>query len=47
MPLFESLHRDFAVQGLAVMGVNAREGTGAIRSTRRNWASPSRSSWIR
>jgi peroxiredoxin len=30
MPLFESLHRDFAAQGLAVLGVNAREGTGAI-----------------
>ncbi len=30
MPLFESLHRDFATQGLAVLGVNVREGTGAI-----------------
>jgi len=30
MPLFESLHRDFAAQGLAVLGVNGREGTGAI-----------------
>ena len=30
MPQFESLHRDFAAQGLAVLGVNAREGTGAI-----------------
>ena len=30
MPQFESLHRDFAVQGLAVLGVNVREGTGAI-----------------
>ena len=30
MPLFESLHRDFAVQGLTVLGVNVREGTGAV-----------------
>ena len=30
MPLFESLHRDFAAQGLTVLGVNVREGTGAI-----------------
>jgi peroxiredoxin len=30
MPLFEHLHRDFATQGLAVLGVNVREGTGAI-----------------
>jgi peroxiredoxin len=30
MPLFEPLHRDFAAQGLAVLGVNVREGTGAI-----------------
>jgi peroxiredoxin len=30
MPLFESLHRDFAAQGLAVLGINVREGTGAI-----------------
>jgi peroxiredoxin len=30
MPQFESLHRDFAAQGLAVLGVNGREGTGAI-----------------
>ena len=30
MPLFEHLHRDFAAQGLTVLGVNVREGTGAI-----------------
>src|SRR6266446_161339 len=30
MPLFESLHRDFAAQGLAILGVNVREGTGAV-----------------
>jgi len=30
MPVFERLHRDFAVQGLTVLGVNVREGTGAI-----------------
>lgn len=31
MPLFERLHRDFEAQGLAVLGINAREGTAAIR----------------
>lgn len=31
MPLFEQLHRDFAAQGLSVIGINAREGTVAIR----------------
>lgn len=31
MPLFERLHRDFAAQGLSVVGINAREGTVAIR----------------
>jgi len=31
MPLFERLHREFAVQGLSVVGINAREGTVAIR----------------
>jgi peroxiredoxin len=31
MPLFERLHRDFAAQGLTVLGVNAREGTSAIQ----------------
>jgi peroxiredoxin len=30
MPLFERLHRDFAAQGLTVLGVNVREGTGVI-----------------
>lgn len=27
MPLFERLHREFAAQGLSVIGINAREGT--------------------
>ena len=27
MPLFERLHRDFAAQGLSVLGINFREGT--------------------
>jgi peroxiredoxin len=27
MPLFERLHRDFAAQGLTVLGVNVREET--------------------
>jgi len=31
MPLFERLHREFTVQGLSVIGINAREGTVAIR----------------
>ncbi len=31
MPLFEQLHREFAAQGLSVVGINAREGTAAIR----------------
>ena len=31
MPAFERLHREFSVQGLAVVGINAREGTGTIR----------------
>ena len=31
MPLFERLHREFAAQGLSVIGINAREGTAAIR----------------
>ena len=31
MPLFERLHRDFAAQGFSVIGINAREGTAAIR----------------
>ena len=31
MPLFERLHRDFVAQGLSVVGINAREGTAAIR----------------
>lgn len=31
MPLFEQLHRDFAAQGLSILGINAREGTAAIQ----------------
>ena len=31
MPMFEQLHREFAAQGLGVVGINAREGTEAIR----------------
>ena len=31
MIAFEQLHREFSVQGLAVIGINAREGTAAIR----------------
>jgi peroxiredoxin len=31
MPLFERLHRELAAQGLSVLGINAREGTAAIR----------------
>jgi peroxiredoxin len=31
MPMFERLHRELAAQGLSVVGINAREGTGAIR----------------
>ena len=31
MPMFERLHREFSVRGLAVVGINAREGTSTIR----------------
>ena len=31
MPMFERLHREFSAQGLAVVGINAREGTATIR----------------
>jgi peroxiredoxin len=31
MPRFEQLHRDFAAQGLTILGVNLREGTRTIR----------------
>jgi peroxiredoxin len=31
MPAFEGLHREFSVQGLAIVGINAREGTSTIR----------------
>jgi peroxiredoxin len=32
MPMFERLHREFSAQGLAVVGINAREGTSTIRA---------------
>ena len=32
MPLFERLHRELTAQGLNVIGINAREGTAAIRA---------------
>jgi peroxiredoxin len=32
MPELERLHRELAPQGLTVMGVNAREGVGAVRA---------------
>ena len=31
MPIFERLHREFSAQGLAVMGINTREGTATVR----------------
>jgi thiol-disulfide isomerase/thioredoxin len=31
MPVLEQLHREFAPRGLAIVGVNAREGTEAVR----------------
>ena len=31
MPMFERLHHEFSAQGLAVLGINAREGTSTIR----------------
>ena len=31
MPMFQQLHREFAAQGLSVVGINAREGIAAIR----------------
>jgi peroxiredoxin len=31
MPAFEGLHREFSVQGLAIVGINAREGRTTIR----------------
>jgi peroxiredoxin len=31
MPMFEQLRRDFAAQGLTILGVNVREGTRTIR----------------
>jgi peroxiredoxin len=32
MPAFERMHRKLAAQGLSVLGINAREGTAAIRA---------------
>ncbi len=32
MPMFEQMHREFAVHGLSVIGINAREGPVAIRA---------------
>ena len=32
MPMFEQLHREFSAQGLAIVGINAREGTSTIRA---------------
>ena len=32
MPMFEQMHREFAAKGLSVVGINAREGTVAIRA---------------
>ena len=31
MPMFERLYREFGVQGLSVIGINAREGAAAVR----------------
>jgi peroxiredoxin len=31
MPMFERLHRDFAAQGLTILGVNVREGARTIQ----------------
>ena len=31
MPMFERLHREFSARGLSVIGINAREGTAAVR----------------
>ena len=36
MPMFERLHREFSAQGLAVVGINAREGTSTIRAYAKN-----------
>jgi peroxiredoxin len=32
MPMFEQLHREYAARGLTLLGVNAREGTSAVRA---------------
>jgi peroxiredoxin len=31
MPIFDRLHREYAPHGLSIVGINAREGTAAIR----------------
>lgn len=31
MPVLEQLHREFAPRGLAIVGINAREGAGTVR----------------
>ena len=31
MPMLEQLHREFAAQGISIIGINAREGTAAIQ----------------
>lgn len=31
MPVLERLHREFAAQGLSIIGINAREGTATVR----------------
>jgi thiol-disulfide isomerase/thioredoxin len=38
MPVLEQLHREFAPRGLAIVGVNAREGTEVIRRYARELA---------
>jgi peroxiredoxin len=32
MPVFERLHREFSAPGLGVVGINAREGSAAVRT---------------
>ena len=32
MPMFERLHREFSARGLAVIGINAREGTSTVHT---------------
>ena len=44
MPALERLHHKFSAQGLAVIGINAREGTATIRERRRTRVNVSASS---